>query len=92
MKLTKFRGLWYILIIIAMLNISKQFLYRTVPIVEVDTTTNEIVIEYHDNLYAAYVEDARDWQVGEEVKVLMKSSTCWDFELNPLLDEIQDIK
>lgn len=90
MRILKIAGLT--IIAYAIIGLIKLGSYTTVPIVEVDSATDEIVVEYRDHLYAAYVDDASEYEVGESVKVLMKSALYWDFSLSPTLDEITDIK
>lgn len=68
--------------------------YRTLPVHEVNRATNEVVIEYRDNLYSAYVdEDLLDiYEEQGYAKVTMKSVQCWDFSLCPELDKIESIQ
>lgn len=68
--------------------------YRTLIVREVDYTTDEVVVEYNNNLYAAYVDHdlLDDYEEQGSALVQMKSLTCWDFELCPELDEVLDIR
>ena len=66
--------------------------YTTAEVVRVDNVADEITIEYNGHLYDVLVQDADEFSVGEMREVLMKSSLCWDFELNPLDDICEDIR